>query len=91
MVSLWGRDFPRPFIPALGPTQPPTQWYRAIPGGKAAGVRVDHPPSSSAEVKERAELYLCSPSVPSWQVIDLSLLLYIMHHSLCSDTFYKTL
>jgi len=27
--SRWGRNFPHPFGPALGPTQPPTQW---IPG-----------------------------------------------------------
>jgi hypothetical protein len=27
---------------------------------------VDHPPTSSAEVKERVELYLYSPSGPSW-------------------------
>jgi hypothetical protein len=24
--SRWGRDFPHPFGPALGPTQPPIQW-----------------------------------------------------------------
>jgi hypothetical protein len=29
----------------------------------------DHPPQSSAEVKERVELYLCSTSRPSWPVI----------------------
>jgi len=29
---------------------------------------VDHPPLSSAEVKGRVELYLHSPSGPSWAV-----------------------
>jgi hypothetical protein len=29
---------------------------------------VDHPPPSSAEIKERVELYLHSPSVISWSV-----------------------
>jgi hypothetical protein len=33
------------------------------------GRGVDHPPPSSAEVKERVELYLYSPSVPSWPVL----------------------
>ena len=33
----------------------------------------DHPPSSSAEVKERVELYLYSPSGPSWPVLGKSL------------------
>ena len=37
-----------------------------FPGVKRSGRRVDHPPPSSAEVKERVELYLCSPFVPSW-------------------------
>ena len=37
--SRWGRDFPRTFIPALGPTQPLIQWLRGLfPGGKAAGA-----------------------------------------------------
>jgi hypothetical protein len=34
------------------------QW---VPGVKRPGRGVDHPPPSSAEVKEREELYLCSP------------------------------
>jgi hypothetical protein len=58
--SRWGRDFWHPSRPALGLTQPPVQW---IPG------KVDHPPPSSTEVKERVQLYLYSPSGPSWPVV----------------------
>jgi hypothetical protein len=39
------------------------------PGVKRPGRGVDHPPPSSAEVKERLELYLYSPSGPSWPVL----------------------
>jgi hypothetical protein len=53
---------------ALGPTQPPIQW---VPGALYLGVKrpvreADHSPPSSAEVKEWVELYLPSPSTPSW-------------------------
>ena len=40
----------------------------SFPGVKRWGRGVDHPPTSSAEVKER-ELYLFSPSGPSWPVL----------------------
>ena len=36
--SRWGRDFPRPFRPALGLTQPPYNGYWVIPLDKAAGA-----------------------------------------------------
>jgi hypothetical protein len=36
----------------------------SFPGVKRPGLSVDHPPPSSAEVKERVELYLYSPSGP---------------------------
>jgi hypothetical protein len=43
--------------------------YRvSFPGVKRPGRGVDHPPSSSAEDKERVKLYLYSPSGPSWPV-----------------------
>jgi hypothetical protein len=41
----------------------------SFPGIKRPGRGVDHPPESSAEVKERVELYLYSPSGPSWPVL----------------------
>ena len=41
----------------------------SFPGVKRPGRGVDHPPPTSAEVKERAEIYLYSPSGPSWLVL----------------------
>jgi hypothetical protein len=38
-------------------------------GVKRPGRGVDHPPPSSAEIKERVELYLYSSSRPSWPVL----------------------
>ena len=64
--SLWGRDFPHLSIPALGPIQPPVQLVHRRGGGlKRLGRDVDHPPTSSAEVKGRVELYVFSPSRPA--------------------------
>ena len=40
----------------------------SIPGVKRPGRGVDHPTSSNPEVVERVELYLYSPSGPSWPV-----------------------
>jgi hypothetical protein len=47
----------------------------SFPGVKRPGRGVDHPPTSSAEVKERVELYLYSPSGPSWPVLGRTLIL----------------
>jgi hypothetical protein len=63
--SQWERYFPYPSKPALGPIQPPTQWVRGHSRGiKRQASGVNHPPTSSAKVKERVELYLYSPSGP---------------------------
>ena len=42
----------------------------SFPGVKRPGRGVDHPPLSSAEIKERVELYLYSPFRPSWPVLE---------------------
>jgi hypothetical protein len=61
-----GRDIP--YLPwwVLGPTQPPVKWVPVI---KRPVRGVHYPPTSSAEVIQRVELYLYSPSGPSCPVI----------------------
>jgi hypothetical protein len=44
-----------------------TTGTRSFPSVKRTGRGVDHPPASSAEVKERAELYLYYLSGPLWE------------------------
>ena len=69
--SQQGQDFSHLSRPVQGPTQPPAQWVPGLsPGGlEQLGRGVDHPLPSSAEVKERIELYLYSPFGPSWHVL----------------------
>jgi len=47
--------------------------YRVFPGERRPGRGVDHPTLSSAEVKERVELYPYSPSWISWPVLGWNL------------------
>jgi hypothetical protein len=62
--------FSSPVHTGPGPIQAPTQWVTgSFPGVKRPGRGVDHPPPSSAEVKETAELYLYSTSGPLWRVL----------------------
>jgi hypothetical protein len=56
--------------------------YRVIPGVKRPGRGVEHPPPSSAEVKERVEHYLYSPSGTSWPVLWWTLPLPVPYISL---------
>jgi hypothetical protein len=61
-----GRDFPHLCGPAVKPTQPPCTIGT---GGKGTGAWRWQPTPPSVEVKERVELHLYSPSVPSWSVL----------------------
>jgi hypothetical protein len=63
-----GKILPHPSRPAPRPAQTPIQRVPGLlPGVKQPMPGVDHPPSS-AEVKERVELYLYSSSGPWWHV-----------------------
>ena len=63
--SRWGRHFSAPVQIGSG-THPASYTVGTVsfPGAKRPGHGIDHPPSSSAEVKERVELYIYS-----WPVI----------------------
>ena len=52
-----------------------TKGTGSFPGVKLPRRGVDHQTPSSPEVKERVELYLYSPSAPSWSVLGRILLL----------------
>ena len=74
----WGRDFPHPSRPALGPTQPPVQWVPGLSRGvKRQGRGADYPPPSKHRGHERVGLYLYPPSGPSWPVIGSTFTLYL--------------
>jgi len=60
--SRCGRDFPHLSRPALSSTQPPVQWVPGLFRGKVRPERDgDTSLPSSAQVKNRVELYLYSP------------------------------
>ena len=59
----WGREFAQSSKSDLKPTQPPVKWALGLfPGLKRSGRGVDYSPSTRAEVQERADLYISSPS-----------------------------
>jgi len=49
----------------------------SFPGVKQLGHGVDHPPPSTAKVKETVELYLYSPSGSLWSVVGWTLPFYL--------------
>ena len=65
--SRWGAKFSAPV--QTGPGAHPASYTMgtgSFPGVKRPGRGVDYPPQSSAEVKERVQLYLCSPIGSLW-------------------------
>jgi len=67
-VCLAGNTFAR----ILGPEVHPASYTMGtvlFSGVKGPWLGVNHQHQSSAEVKERVEIYLYCASVPSWQVI----------------------
>ena len=67
--SRWAARFSHTSRLALGPPASRTMGTRSFLGVKRPRCGVDNPPSSSAEVEGKVELYICSPSGPSWPVI----------------------
>jgi len=68
--SRWRARFYAPV--QTGPGAHPASYRmgtKTFPGVRRPGRGVDHPQPSSAEVKERVEPYLSSPSGPSWPVL----------------------
>jgi hypothetical protein len=73
------RDFTHPSRLALGPTQPPIQGVLgSLLGAQRPRSGVDHSPPYSAEVKERVELYIYSPSELSWLALGQTLPLFTL-------------
>jgi hypothetical protein len=80
----WGEVFR---VCPYRPWGPPNLLYNgyrvSFPEVKRPGRGVNHPLPSSAEVKERVELYLHPPSGPSWPVLRQTLPFFLVF--LCSQ------
>jgi len=63
--SQWERDFLYPSRPELGPySHSYAMGTESVAGMKRSGGGFDNQPQSSAEVKGKVRLYLCSTSGP---------------------------
>jgi hypothetical protein len=90
--SLWGTRFSAPVQTPWGPPSLLYNGYRfSFPVVKRTGRSVDHPPPSSAEVKERVELYLNSTSGLSWPVLGLTWPLPFLYTEVQIFFFFKNL
>jgi len=70
-IPLWGEIFrTRPYLPWDPPASCAMRYRVSCAREKRPGGSIEHPPSPSAEVKERVELYLYFPSGPSWFVLE---------------------
>jgi hypothetical protein len=98
--SRWGRDFPHP---SWGlPNLLSSGYWVSFSGVKRPERGANHPPPSSAEVKETVQLHLYSPSGPSWcsranftftyiyiYTYMLSFILYILRVSVTPVTIFR--
>jgi hypothetical protein len=88
----WGDIFHTRSERPWGPPSLLYNWYQVFPEGKAVGVWRWTPTHSSAVVKERVVLYLCSPSGPSRPLLYWRLCpiwpCYILPHYLIKHTIF---
>jgi hypothetical protein len=90
--SQWGRDFTHQSRSSMG--QLPIKWVPGVSrGAKRPGHGVYHPPPTSAEIKERVELYLLSPLVlrSLFQVDLYFIFIYIYIHTGCFKKSFTTI
>ena len=76
-IPVVGENFRTCSVRNWGPPNLLYSLYRVFPGGKVVGTWRWPSTPSSAEVEGRVELYICSPSVPSWPVLYWTLPLHL--------------
>ena len=65
----WGQEFPHLSREPWAHPASYSMGTRSFLGAKWLGCGIDHPTPSSAEVKERVELYLFYSTGPSWPIL----------------------
>ena len=73
-----------------GPPGLQCNWYRdSFPEVKRPGRGIKHPLPCSADVKERAEIYLYSPSEHSWPVLGRNVPFVLLYKKINCSTVYR--